>query len=616
MPHRPPPPRIAPVISIVVVAQAIKFAHYTKQLPEDEASTTLLVLWLVLDLVLCAFIFLLPFFGLQNFKLTAAMAVLLTQSINLDLYQSLVAAERIDFIEPNGPHDSETTPPFSWSLFNLFRNGLDVNDDPRLLGKHIVRTSALGTAQINPEEGLFCVPQADGPIFIPILLHNVRLAGLRYSLGDVGNGHDGTHDKVVTIDLTPRHLRYTEKKYQEYCKKHRNCSGRHASKAQSLVFVQVSRPGLFRLDRVVDTSMKDSHILFPQEIFIAPCPRAEFLAPQSNQVHCAEEDERQVLSINLYGVPPMFLRWSRTINGKRKHFVASDLYRRDHYSSRDRLDRSPQQFGHELQIALDTPGDHIYTLDDISDGAGNVVRFSPIGAVFSSTDFTSTSRIKTAHSMVVSRKSRVSFRSCSLANPTSLLMGHEALLTVAANASDVHDSSWEAVIKYEPPADSNISGRRTGPWERTIQPFGRRTEALLPVIAPGDYTIVRVKGKHCVGEPVEPKVCRVSKRPKPTIGVTQEETKSYYGVVLSLLFHGTAPFRLMYQVQQDENAAAEPDQSGHHIDTFWDLRISSLSRAFLTLLTNIRVGRPPGLIVLDEDQKTNAISSFHQSYWE
>ncbi|TFK64436.1 hypothetical protein BDN72DRAFT_264822 [Pluteus cervinus] len=610
MPPQQPPPRIAPAISIVVVAQAIKFAHYTKQLPEDEASTTFLILWLVLDIVLCVSIFLPPFFGLQKLRLWAAIAVLLTQSINLVLHQSLVAAERIDFTEPHGPHDSETTTPHktpSWSLFNLFRSGPDVNDDPRLLGKHIIRVSASNTAKMNPEGISFCISQADGPIFIPILLDNVRLAGLRYSLGDVGNAHDGAYNKVDTIDLTPRHLKHMEKKYQEYCKKRRNClSGRHASKSQSLIFVQVSRPGLFRLDQVVDTSKTDSHILFPQEIFVAPCPRAEFLAPQSNQeeVHCAEEDGRQVLSINLYGVPPMSLRWSRSINGKREHFVASDLegsgelsrdrkspyndpYRRDHYPSRERLDRrSPQQFGHELEIALDTPGDHLYTLDDISDGAGNVVHFSPMGAVFSTTDLTSGSRTKTSHSMVVLRKPMVSFRSCSLTNPTPLLVGHEALLTVAANASDVHDSSWEAVIKYEPPADSNISGRKTGPWERAIQPFGRRKEATLPAIAPGDYTIVHVKGKHCVGEPVEPKVCRVSERAKPTVDITWEVTKSYYGeksLVVSLLFHGTAPFHLMYQVRRDKNTAAEieksfgseratltfePDQSGHYVYTF------------------------------------------------
>ncbi|TFK71015.1 hypothetical protein BDN72DRAFT_895988 [Pluteus cervinus] len=349
----------------------------------------------------------------------------------------------------------------------------------------------------------------------------------------------------------------------------------------------------------------DSHILFPQQIFVAPCPRAEFTALQHNQqeVHCAE-DRHQALSVNLYGVPPISLRWSRIIDGKREQFVASDLEGSDEpghdkksssdpsqcecYPNRERLEqRPPQQFGHELKIPLNTPGDHLYTLDDISDGAGNVIYFSPVGSVFSNTDFASPSQTKTVQSMVVLRKPTVSFRSCSSINPTPLLVGQEALLTIASNSSDIHDSSWEAVVKYEPPVDSDVpsSGRRrTGSWERTI--VGRRKEATLPAIAPGDYTIVQVKGKYCAGDPAEPKVCRVSERAKPTVDITWEVNNSYYGeksLVVSLLFNGTAPFHLTYHVQRDRDTVAEieksfaseratltfePDQKGHYVYTF------------------------------------------------
>ncbi|TFK71014.1 hypothetical protein BDN72DRAFT_895987, partial [Pluteus cervinus] len=235
-------PPIAPAIGLLVAAQAIKGAHYMAQSPEDEASATLLVQWLVLDLALCASIFLSPLFGLQQYKAWVASALLLSENVDLVLYQRLVAAEQIDFFEFNEPHGRKTTPPHKsspWNLLQPFKKGPDGNQEPYSHGQHDAGLPALNTAQMNPDGGSFCISQADGAVFIPILLNNIRLAGLRYSFGDVRSGQDDTYNSVATIDLTHQQLKHMETKYHESCKKRRDCpSGGDMEKTQSLVYVQ------------------------------------------------------------------------------------------------------------------------------------------------------------------------------------------------------------------------------------------------------------------------------------------------------------------------------------------------------------------------------------------
>lgn len=90
------------------------------------------------------------------------------------------------------------------------------------------------------------------------------------------------------------------------------------SSTQSVSYIKVTKPGVIRLERVLDSSTGNIARVFPGEVTVVPCPIAEFLpdnVAKGNGVRC--QGSKEELEVKMMGVPPLSLRWHREVSGRR-----------------------------------------------------------------------------------------------------------------------------------------------------------------------------------------------------------------------------------------------------------------------------------------------------------
>lgn len=403
--------------------------------------------------------------------------------------------------------------------------------DAHLLGQHTVRMSPISTADLNSLGLSFCLAPPDNFVLIPVLLNNTNLHGLKYSLTPLGHDGLGT-GKVEYIDLTAKDLKLIEQsrleaikisrpsasttrafeEYDEYDEEDQQEPQKSPSSlqtTQSLVHIRLNKPGTLRLERVFDASNIDARLAYPSSVTIVPCPRVEFVDDElpKEDVRCSGEDSDLQLMIDIYGIPPLSLRWLKTVNGRSERFLVEGIEGRPEDGnvqgekpSQQRPAEGtgiavPQELKIPLTISLDVPGTYVYALEEVVDGVGNVIR---IGADGISTNPRPNSQTKTTRSLVVLRRPTVSFKHCRPGSPTSLLIGSEATLPIFTNEADDLDSPWEIMLKYQPPTDADDGpkgNKRFKPWRKTLTTQDSRKELNIRATAPGDYTIVGVRGK-------------------------------------------------------------------------------------------------------------------------
>ena len=137
-------------------------------------------------------------------------------------------------------------------------------------------------------------------ILIPVLLNNTKPSHIRYSISAPGS------ERVEYFDLNSKDLRAIEQQRLEASQAdralaqqeqdtevdwdddddesdvNRRSASLHSSffpdleKTQSIVHIKVTKPGIVRLDRVLDTATPNMARIFHSEINIVSCPVAEF----------------------------------------------------------------------------------------------------------------------------------------------------------------------------------------------------------------------------------------------------------------------------------------------------------------------------------------------------
>lgn len=382
-----------------------------------------------------------------------------------------------------------------------------------LLGQHTVRLSPAHTAQLNPDGLSFCVPPGGKSAFVPVFLTDVNVMGVRYSFtptsGDRGYGH------AEILDLTMKDFKIIERfrdKEERLVTNAIDFQPNFRMKGSN-VYLQISRAGSIHLDRVLYSPNIDARIVGSPEITVVSCPRVEFVDMGPNEdIRCSTRESDAQLAVDISGIPPLKLRWSKTINGRREYFSIEGIdndrgldfdrnLNHRHYPTHgyERVMSEGVSYPRDLRIPLEASlvvaGDHLYILEEIADAVGNVVH---LGSDILLTDKSTASKSNIIRSFIVLRRPTVSFKSCSPETPAYMLLGSEMPLVISANSSDVYDSNWDITLKYQPPVDvRNGMGRGAwlSPWEKTFSIRAHRKEIKLPITAPGDYTIVHVKGK-------------------------------------------------------------------------------------------------------------------------
>lgn len=382
-----------------------------------------------------------------------------------------------------------------------------------------MRLSPISTATINPQRDTYCLSTAQPFVLIPILLNNTDPLALRYTLTPLGYS-SGSRSRIDVIDLSSRDLKAIEVSrtvvnptrpsqvseeddYDEYDDSEEEqgqavvkIGQRTLQKTQSVVHVRVSKPGTVKLERVIDASHAEARLSYFSEVSVTPCPQAQFSEPRSSDeiIKCSGEDPEFSLVIDILGVPPLSLKWQKVINGKKQQYVVEGIEGDHPHVSPDsqptedpstaitRRGRATQSVKVPLTVSLDAIGSHQYLLEEITDGVGNVVRIPDVVPLEDST-----------RSVSLLRRPQVSFRQCAPGQPRTLLIGSEAPLTITTNDADPADAPWEVSFTYQPSEESGKS--KLKPYKKTIKTEGSRRDLTLRANAPGEYTLVGVKGQ-------------------------------------------------------------------------------------------------------------------------
>ena len=296
-------------------------------------------------------------------------------------------------------------------------------------------------------------------------------------------------------------------------------------KTQSMIYLRLTRPGLVRLERVLDSSHADVRIRRYSgqlDTTVVECPEAVFEAEELAHLQCAGTTKE--IHINVRGTTPLSLRWHRVIDGKKAHFTVEgieggseviSISSNCHWAFFSVLTPFKQTRGlpvaQEVKIPLDlrfnTPGLHTYALDSITDGIGNVIDLLS----------TTSHELDVQKSISVLGRSSVNFRGCGTGpeKTVDLLQGKEGILTVGLNNLDLIDGPWTVTIVYEPTDSKSRKG-----WTKDFVSRSHKSTLNVVVTEPGEYTIVSFRGKTCSGEILSPETCRVLEQPKPTAEVT------------------------------------------------------------------------------------------------
>ncbi|OBZ79799.1 hypothetical protein A0H81_01490 [Grifola frondosa] len=519
-----------------------------------------------------------------------------------------------------------------------FLTGSNGGRDSHLLGQHTVRMSPISTAQLNPYAQTFCLATSGSSILVPVLLNNTTPMHLRYSLTPLGYSVEKSNGKVEFFDLSGKDLKAIEQSRQEGLQVARAAASRrnsedydeyddesedddtslpsHATlqKSQELTHIQLNKPGTLRLERVVDHANVDARLVYPNEVTIVPCPRAQFAVDNvvhGEDIRCAKPGfatgtgEELQLEIDIFGVPPLSLRWHREVGGKRESFMVEgiegpeDGHHRPVDDGRRFAGTLGQRASVELKIplvvSLDALGIHSYVLESVTDAVGNVAqagsRWNLQKAISSVGEDHGASEVTTRRSVTVLRRPGVSFKACGPGHPASLLIGSEAPLIIAASEADALDAPWDVTVRYQPLPEegSKTSSKRYKPWTKNLKTQGDKKELTLRASAPGEYTIISAKGSQCDGDVLSPETCKVIERPLPTAEIEWKkihECSGDIGVSASLVLHGTPPFQVYYRMQRNSEPAKElvrtfatsrgeltiqPERSGHYTFQFAQL---------------------------------------------
>lgn len=408
-----------------------------------------------------------------------------------------------------------------WSIgAGLFSPASASTRDAHLLGQHTVRMSPISTAQLNPNAQTFCLAPNAQSLLIPVLLNNTNPMSLRYSISPLGYTLDGSHSQVEYVDLTAKDIKAIEQSwvenlevrklpptnghqsddYDAYDDDFEDSEETHnkinptLQTTQSLIHIRVNKPGVVRLERILDVSSVDARLAHPSEVMVVPCPRVGFTEhawPQKN-IRCAGDNKDLQLMIEISGTPPLTLRWSQTTNGRQEQFLVEGIEGGPEDSSPKLAERSiggaPQRLLIPLTVSPNVAGTYVYALQEVSDSVGNIVRLDPE----TNTHDTLPPNSNTTRSLRVLQQSTVAFKHCGPGSSAPLLIGSDAPLVITTNVGDSLDGPWEVELQYRP---TDELARKVKPWKKKFETQGNKRDLVALATTPGEYTITSVKGK-------------------------------------------------------------------------------------------------------------------------
>lgn len=585
--------------SLFIFLQALKFYDYIQLYGAPPSSETIFAIkWIGID---AAYLLLVPKLKIPwlSFRLTTAMLQIAIISIlniclsaRIPLSASTIGAALLKIV-----YDRE---------LSVLEHNVKISDilknSSRILGQHTINILPESTARLNPTGSCYCVDaHSKSTISVPVRLNSTIPMLLQYSRIDPET------NEIYNYNITGKRLKSIVKQAD------------HKAKVWDLS-LPVTEPGLYRLERVQDSSKLDVR-LYRAQALVVVCPSATLVIPERLK-HSPDRctGDLDELSIRASGLPPLRIKYNRWIEG-RERVSTIDSVKPSEYTSplmvghneqvreqqssqqvlslagvHDVLWARSRQVDVHLNASLATAGAWSYTIEEVEDACGNVVNFSTrssknrhsLKAIeapgLSETQISKSVEAPTYHFRVHERP-KIAFRGCNSEIPSKLLEGTSTKLFFDISASD--PGPYEVHVDRGSP-DSLTAVSSTGSGDLKIFALASRHQAFV-VDEPGLYRIRDFSSKFCKGIVEMPASCTVFTPTRPAVAISFEpihdKCAGAIGLLADLSFTGSPPFDISWKVSKDGKVMLHrkkvdrvrhqlrftPDEAGHFVYQFTSL---------------------------------------------
>lgn len=409
-----------------------------------------------------------------------------------------------------------------------------------ILGKQIIHILPEGSAILNPEKKAFCLDASTSSIELPIQINQTTPISIELQRFDL------LTDEVETIVIGSKEAKQL--------KKHADIGFQKTdTNTPRTLLYSVSKTGLYQLHRVIDaTKLEVRRRSF--DVAVVQCPKASISAETVNR--CTGQLSN--VSLQVAGVPPFKVKYSKTVNHKQFSSIVQNVQPRGDFGhiSADGEDSgiisdpkkphmgwtSSTTESFDINESLHQNGTHSYTIEEVEDGLGNKV-------IYDSTNPKDV-RAPQVQGLTVHNRPRVSLFGCSSDRLIPVPKDFVTNLPVRVQPAEIlHSSDWPLKLKYsfssEAEEDSTPSEEHV--HEMTNDRSGPRINKA------GRYNLDSIDSQYCHGEIEEPSSCILFNPPEPNLTMESESVfdkcaGNPIGMIVNLDFTGTPPFKVRYTV--------------------------------------------------------------------
>ncbi|KAI6281828.1 hypothetical protein MCOR27_004037 [Pyricularia oryzae] len=431
---------------------------------------------------------------------------------------------------------------------NYVKTSQILHNSSLIQGRQIINILPEGFAVLNPAGTPFCIGGDITTALIPIHFNSTIPREVELIRTDLDT--DSSTQEVIKLS------RSDIRTIQSHAKK---LTPDGTPSAFTFEY-RVKKAGAYKLKRVIDEHKLEVQRKSPHT-FVVRCPSAS-IGPSPPSERCLKDLSDLVLNVD--GTPPLKIVYSRRINGNKEHSFHFPNLQPDGFSSpligvasssltlledEDISWARSQRVPVSLNESLYSGGEWQYSVDEVHDGLGNVVRYA------SPTDDPEY-RPKAAKTLVktfsVRERPKVHLTKCDIRNPLKVARGQRVSLPVVFETTGQkaderpHALTWDfspidTLTRNGDPGDVVIPGSHVS-----------KKPGDAPVVsAPGLYTLKTVSAGSCEGEVQEPASCLVLNPLEPELSVRSRDIPdkcagNSVGLIVNLDLVGTPPFVVHY----------------------------------------------------------------------
>lgn len=407
-------------------------------------------------------------------------------------------------------------------------------------------TNESSSAVLNPDRSPLCVDSYKSSIDLPIRVNQTDPIVIELFRLDLNGGNE-------TISIPSKQLKQMKRQADK-----RN-PGSGPDSHRDLLY-PVRRPGIYRLQRVVDESNLEVHTR-TSDALVVPCPRATIKNSHTNK--CRGELSNLVLEVE--GTPPLKIKYSRQVNNLDRGFsfqnIQPDSLRSPLLSQKNtgalfssrQMDVSwaqSQRIEVPLNESLNVGGEWLYAIEEVHDGSGNMANYSTI---LDEMDRSSTKSLSQWHQFSVHERPRLSLFGCDDQHFLEVARGYNVELPVkyhAVGKGYSKDGPFSLTYSFSGTGHQSDGQRQAKTRQLSLKGLDQKPQ----IKEPGWYNLESVSSQFCSGDVMEPSACYLHNPPEPELGVRYEKifdkcANNSVGLLVDLDLTGSPPFRLRYNIE-------------------------------------------------------------------